>query len=312
MCNSKWTGPACETDVDECTDTTICNSTPNKVCENTLDGYYCTCKVGYTENTDKTCRASTTTVSLSVGTNEYKITLKMTLDIPCVAADLQVPTKYDRIKASIESMLQAKLSSTLRVVAYNIRCGSIVFESQIIIRNTDAEKSRVAGDLQNIRNGDTVAVDGVNTKATALTVNGYALSITSGTDNTGTKVCRVHSTLVTCPTGQTCQYVDNTASCRTIQTDEADDDNNALILGLGLGLGLGLPLVLFVIIAVACCYWAKKRRQYREKDYRRDRDIPSRNSNVVDWKDDYRHSYDRPRNDYGEYIDKREFYGLPT
>jgi hypothetical protein len=59
------------------------------------------------------------------------------------------------------------------------RCGSIVFESQIIIRNTDAEKSRVAGDLQDIRNGDTVAVDGVNTKATALTVNGYACNLFS-------------------------------------------------------------------------------------------------------------------------------------
>jgi hypothetical protein len=45
------------------------------------------------------------TLSFFYLANEYKITLKMTLDIPCVAADLQVPTKYDRIKASIESMV---------------------------------------------------------------------------------------------------------------------------------------------------------------------------------------------------------------
>ncbi|XP_060560142.1 neurogenic locus Notch protein-like [Ruditapes philippinarum] len=258
MCNSKWTGPACETDVDECTDTTICNSTPNKVCENTLDGYYCTCKVGYTENTDKTCRASTTTMSLSVGTNEYKITLKMALDIPCVAADLQVPTKYDRIKASIESMLKAKLPSTLRVVAYNIRCGSIVFESQIIIRNTDAEKSRVAGDLQNIRNGGTMAVDGVNTKATALTVNGCALSITSGTDNTGTKVCRVHSTLVTCPTGQTCQYVDNTASCRTILTA-----TNKTGEALGAVIGSSIAVFAVGILGAICTLFIHTRKRIK-------------------------------------------------
>jgi hypothetical protein len=49
----------------------------------------------------------------------------------------------------------------------------------MIISNTDAEKSRAARDLQNIRNGGTLAVDGLNTKATAVTVNGYACNLFS-------------------------------------------------------------------------------------------------------------------------------------
>jgi hypothetical protein len=73
-------------------------------------------------------------------------------------------------------LILSKIIGMMRHCLFS-RCGSIVFESQIIILNTDAEKSRVAGDLQNIRNGDTVTMDGINTKATALTVNGYARNL---------------------------------------------------------------------------------------------------------------------------------------
>ncbi|XP_045189499.2 protocadherin Fat 4-like [Mercenaria mercenaria] len=305
-CNAKWTGNDCQTDVDECTtNANICTAIANQACENTIGSYYCTCKQGYRSTTDNTCEISTSTETLNAGANEFKATVAMTLDKACVAKDLEVPSKYAALKAALESMLQSKVSPTLRVLVSNIRCGSVLFDSIIIISNTEAAKSQLASDLQDLRNGETAAVDGVNTKVTAMTVNGNTVGVTSGTSNTGAKVCQVYSTYVTCPTGQTCQYVDSTAACRTIP--EEDDDNLDLILGLGLG--IGLPLILIIIITAIVCFWMNNKEQYEK---RRRRYVSGRDSYVMDWRDDNRRSYDRPRSDRYDYVDKRDFYGLST
>nr|KAI8743010.1 mucin-4-like [Biomphalaria glabrata] len=47
LCNKGWTGPTCDDDVDECTNTSICNSLKNEKCVNTPGSYSCSCQTGY-------------------------------------------------------------------------------------------------------------------------------------------------------------------------------------------------------------------------------------------------------------------------
>ncbi|KAI8732014.1 mucin-4, partial [Biomphalaria glabrata] len=47
LCNKGWTGPTCDDDVDECTNTSSCNSLKNEKCVNTPGSYSCSCQTGY-------------------------------------------------------------------------------------------------------------------------------------------------------------------------------------------------------------------------------------------------------------------------
>ncbi|KAK6972338.1 mucin-4 [Biomphalaria glabrata] len=47
LCNKGWTGPTCDDDVDECANTSSCNSLKNEKCVNTPGSYSCSCQTGY-------------------------------------------------------------------------------------------------------------------------------------------------------------------------------------------------------------------------------------------------------------------------
>lgn len=58
-CRNTWTGTRCETDVDECAlGTSNCDSLPNRGCHNTIDGFQCSCFVGYETDNSGNCSES--------------------------------------------------------------------------------------------------------------------------------------------------------------------------------------------------------------------------------------------------------------
>lgn len=46
-CMPGWEGSDCETNVDECSNVTICDPQPHTICQNKDWGYECLCMVGY-------------------------------------------------------------------------------------------------------------------------------------------------------------------------------------------------------------------------------------------------------------------------
>lgn len=53
-CNEFWSGPLCDTDVNECLNKSECD-TPNTVCRNYPGGHECTCTDGYTFDNTNNC-----------------------------------------------------------------------------------------------------------------------------------------------------------------------------------------------------------------------------------------------------------------
>ena len=46
-CKPEWTGSTCDEDLNECNNTSSCNSSKNELCVNTPGSFHCICQTGY-------------------------------------------------------------------------------------------------------------------------------------------------------------------------------------------------------------------------------------------------------------------------
>ncbi|XP_053406641.1 protocadherin Fat 4-like [Mercenaria mercenaria] len=302
-CNENWVGYSCE-DKDECVNSSICSGS-NVVCENTIGRYYCTCEQGYKNSSSNVCEIDIPSVTIPVNPGEAAVLLIVSIDRDC--PDLRIPSVYENEKKKIENSIQRRLPVQKRVVVTNIECGTVTFESIIIIDKENA--GQLANEISNISNS--IEYDGQIVPVMELKVNDSAVN---KSDTEAQKVCEAYTAIDPCAEDYECKYENGVPSCRKI-----GEENTGLILGLGFG--VCLPLIVLAIIAAFYLYSRIKKQKIRKSSLRHK---GSWNKEESPWygrmkqngfKIDTRH-YDRNRfNENTNYknniYDNRHYYDLP-
>lgn len=250
-CQPGWKGDNCSIDVDECDEELHnCNSTTHQVCENNAGGYQCACNNGYT----KSC--STCECKEIPGTHTISTTI--TLDYNPSALDLtdKKSNVYKKLTESVQKGLFETLkgleSSIMSVTIFNLRQGSLIFESYITIstnNNTDQyiEIKLATVFVEIMRSGVTITIDKLAVLMLRSTLRGTEILPTD-------TPCDIRNKINPCSPPDFCEVQGEETVCRS-KVDEGDSTKK-----LTLGLSIGIPLfVITVGVLVSICYCKKQK-----------------------------------------------------
>ncbi|WAR07528.1 MLP-like protein [Mya arenaria] len=141
FCNKFWDGIACNVDVNECKDRTICGDDPLKGCHNTEGKYLCDCKRGYTLDDNKCVKDNMVAVTL---TAILYITFDETMNLDISATYRQYERK---LTDSLLSYMKRFTVFPLEIVIHDIWKGSLHVNFTVIVNATSGEEDKIQESL---------------------------------------------------------------------------------------------------------------------------------------------------------------------
>ncbi|WAR22327.1 FAT1-like protein [Mya arenaria] len=157
-CVSNWMGMDCSVDVDECTSSaSLCDSTKQEVCENSIGNYSCVCERGYSRTVDTAVCTKDTPSTLETNSNQYVVNISVeispTASQGCTVNQLKIPSIYEEVAMKAKQMLSRGAPTGKQINIRDIRCGSYIIDAQIAINNNNAEKASLSVELQKLGEG---------------------------------------------------------------------------------------------------------------------------------------------------------------
>ncbi|XP_052772722.1 protocadherin Fat 4-like isoform X2 [Mya arenaria] len=223
-CVSNWMGMDCSVDVDECTSSaSLCDSTKQEVCENSIGNYSCVCERGYSRTVDTAVCTKDTPSTLETNSNQYVVNISVeispTASQGCTVNQLKIPSIYEEVAMKAKQMLSRGAPTGKQINIRDIRCGSYIIDAQIAINNNNAEKASLSVELQKLGEGRDVTFGDETLQLDEITIDERNLTQTSTSGTYNERLCAVFTTVSPCPSGQICSVENESPRCRQPAAD---------------------------------------------------------------------------------------------
>ncbi|XP_052809761.1 uncharacterized protein LOC128238179 isoform X2 [Mya arenaria] len=260
FCNKFWDGIACNVDVNECKDRTICGDDPLKGCHNTEGKYLCDCKRGYTLDDNKCVKdTSLDDPDLhNIKDNMVAVTLTAILYITFdETMNLDISATYRQYERKLTDSLLSYMKRftvfPLEIVIHDIWKGSLHVNFTVIVNATSGEEDKIQGDLANalldMARGGTLTFDG-------KVINSSTESLVYTNDE-----CKFYQSLFgNCNIGYKCCVEEERIYC-------CETTRNDLAIIMGSVFGGAAFLVLFVIFYVTIVTLRRKMNRKKAKRF---------------------------------------------
>ncbi|XP_052774203.1 uncharacterized protein LOC128212867 isoform X2 [Mya arenaria] len=255
-CNQAWQGDRCETDVNECTQPTICLSMPNSSCRNREWGYDCLCVEGYDLQNDTcigngkgniTTTTSPQTTEPPVSGRTVSLVIRVAVDLPSTD-NLENNTTYETYAAKTDIMLTNYYKQRLgdRLIDVFIRSlskGSLIVQHDVLVKDEEQALQELSLAIVELLTFTDSNSSGIMLDGEQIAVENVRLGSSNALD-----ACSVFTSLHSCESG--CQ-LDNkgTPTCRPVTKDDSKTDYKVIIIALGVTCAC-VGLVIVVVVAV--------------------------------------------------------------
>ncbi|KAK0050578.1 fibulin-1, partial [Biomphalaria pfeifferi] len=123
ICKPGWTGSSCSDDVNECTNSSLCDSSKKEICHNTPGGYNCSCPSGY-------FRATSSGICTKIIEKEMQVTFSYNVS----SINISDPAShgYQDLKNKTEDYLFKQFQKTVPklryVIVLRLSSGSLIVD----------------------------------------------------------------------------------------------------------------------------------------------------------------------------------------
>ncbi|XP_059148172.1 fibrillin-1-like [Physella acuta] len=296
-CKPGWTGSSCETDIDECLNTSYCPDI-HESCFNLNGSVECRCIVGYHRINGSLCKDIDECLD-PLNRCNFSTTICNNTDgsyvCDCRPGHIDIndtatcKVNYKKFPLEIEfDFSQQNLSSLIFIITTT---ESKDLQRKIARSLTKFSKEKygdavLSFEIYNLTNGSVIAhtnlqIDLLNTNISDYVASSFAFELskaknfTIGDDivtimdvkvqNVSTRSikdqCELYQKLSTCQPGQVCQ-TSSVPEC-TVVTSKPQANENDLIIGLSVGFGLFVILV--IAIAIIIVLHIKRKRMQRDQ-----------------------------------------------
>ncbi|XP_060589875.1 uncharacterized protein LOC132745057 [Ruditapes philippinarum] len=257
QCQEEWEGESCDIDVNECLNSSSCETVNNTGCQNKDWGFDCLCLVGYDLQNGSCIEINETINSTMLEDNADKRITPITLHLDIVLppnVNLKVAESYKTYAKKATDMLKHYYKEKLRdnfvqVIINSIRRGSVIVDHSVITKDTDEGSQELAIAVYDMKTGNaSLDFDGKAVHVTDIIVDNKKVPVDICTLYTSFNPCNV--------TG--CVTIEGKPSCRVL-----DPPANLAALIISLAVGIPVAFIFIVVVTVFCCLKKEKKPHIR-------------------------------------------------
>ncbi|XP_053387800.1 protein HEG homolog 1-like isoform X2 [Mercenaria mercenaria] len=249
-CKEGWNGDTCNDDVNECQNKTVCITTNNTTCVNTIGSFLCDCVRGFIKDTGGICVEDVRVTTQKPGIS-FDHTITVDTDLPS-GTNLDSANTFNRLqqelKLSLLEYFNRYISAIIDLIINDIRSGSIKVDYTIVYgEKAEDVASKLTKAVLDLEQGAEISLYGENVTASSDVYKEM-------------KPCEVYNlTAGGCDEGYQCNAENGTPTCRPIE-DESEV-NWSLVIGLS---AVGLFLVIIVAVTVVFLRHLSRRQKIRK------------------------------------------------